>query len=136
MAKAPAPIAVAPWRPTKELSVMAWIEDGFGGVLMVRQARGRMNWALPGGKVKPEETLEASLRREVREETGYAVTSCELLDIYDRPEKMGVSILYRVVLHRTPKGRPRTEEISAFGFKKTLPRNSTPSARFFWRRRA
>src|SRR5580693_4381380 len=51
-------------RPTKEVSVMAWIEDAEQKVLLVRQAVGLRLWALPGGKVKRGESLVKALRRD------------------------------------------------------------------------
>jgi hypothetical protein len=63
------------FNPKKEVSVMAWIEDDQGSVLLVRQAVGRRLWTLPGGKVKRNESLKLALKREVREETGLAVAS-------------------------------------------------------------
>ena len=57
-------------RPTKEVSVMAWIEDAEQKVLLVRQAVGLRLWTLPGGKVKRGESLVKALRRELYEETG------------------------------------------------------------------
>src|SRR6266436_446503 len=44
-------------RPTKEVSVMAWIEDAEQKVLFVRQAVGLRLRTLPGGKVKRGESL-------------------------------------------------------------------------------
>src|SRR3954466_9549612 len=55
---------------SREVSVMAWIEDAYGNFLMVRQAQGKKLWTLPGGKVKATETLEAGLFRELEEEIG------------------------------------------------------------------
>jgi len=52
---------------------MAWIENGQGAVLLVRQTAGHKLWTLPGGKVKTNESLESALKREVREETGLSV---------------------------------------------------------------
>ena len=46
------PVHDAPVRG-KEISVMAWIEDPFGKVLLVKQKRGKRLWSFPGGKVKP-----------------------------------------------------------------------------------
>src|SRR6202030_2847377 len=57
-------------RPTKEVSVMAWIEDAEQKVLLVRQAVGLRLWTLPGGEVKRGESLVKALRRELYEETG------------------------------------------------------------------
>ena len=41
---------IARTRPTKEVSVMAWIEDAEQRVLLVRQAVGLRLWTLPGAK--------------------------------------------------------------------------------------
>jgi ADP-ribose pyrophosphatase YjhB (NUDIX family) len=76
----------ARFNPKKEISVMAWIENGQGAVLLVRQTAGYKLWTLPGGKVKTNKSLESALKREVREETGQSVKAAEYLQMYDRPE--------------------------------------------------
>ncbi len=89
--------------------VVAFIEDGRGRIL-VQPRRGdpalASSWELPGGKVAPGETRAAALAREVREETGLAVTVGELVCAlcYDYGDR-------RVALHSyrcAPTGRPGT----------------------------
>jgi len=51
-----------------------------GQILLVNHRRlGRSYWVLPGGKLKPGETLEACVRREVWEEAGLKVSVKQLL---------------------------------------------------------
>ena len=40
-------------------------------------------WVVPGGYVKPDETVQEAMKREVREETGLEVVSDGLIGIYD-----------------------------------------------------
>ncbi|USZ69021.1 NUDIX hydrolase [Halorussus salilacus] len=54
-----------------------WTTDADGRVLLVRH-EGETAWSDPGGKQEPDESLEATARRETREETGVEV---ELRDI-------------------------------------------------------
>jgi 8-oxo-dGTP pyrophosphatase MutT (NUDIX family) len=71
-------------RLTKEVSVMAWIEDSDKNILLVRQTTGLKLWTLPGGKVKRGELLVKALKREVYEETAMRVQIGSLLGVLDR----------------------------------------------------
>ncbi|MBT2723293.1 NUDIX domain-containing protein [Bacillus sp. ISL-46] len=42
-------------------------------------------WSLPGGGIEPGETVEDAIKREVMEETGFAVVVKKLIGIYSDP---------------------------------------------------
>ncbi len=52
----------------KEVSVLAWIQDAYGNVLLIQQKAGKQLWSLPGGKVRCAEALKKALARELKEE--------------------------------------------------------------------
>lgn len=120
---------------SREVSVMAWIEDAYGNFLMVRQAQGKKLWTLPGGKVKATETLEAGLAREIEEEIGGQVRTAYPTAIFDRPEKRNLTILYHVSLIRQRFRIGNTREIATIEFKARRPTRSSPSAIYFCRLR-
>jgi len=117
----------------KRLSVMAWIEDAFGGVVLVKQAKGSRRWTLPGGKVKPGEAVVNALPREVREEISMQIATAAPLDILDRPRSASVTILYRVLL-KPGVMKPRAREIEKIGIRRRLPKDTSETAAYFWRR--
>jgi ADP-ribose pyrophosphatase YjhB (NUDIX family) len=123
-----------PFNPKKEVSVMAWIEDEKGAVLFVRQALGRKQWTLPGGKVKQNESLKAALARELREETGLVPANSSYRHLYDRPKRGAITVLFRVIVKRLAIRLVfPTPEITEFAFFNRLPTGATVSARFFWK---
>lgn len=64
------------------IGVRAMVEDGDGGLLLVRHTYVE-GWHFPGGGVDPHETVAQAAIREVREETGIAVEGMpELVGIY------------------------------------------------------
>jgi 8-oxo-dGTP diphosphatase len=120
-------------RPTKEVSVIAWIEDATSGVLLVRQAAGLKLWTLPGGKVKKGESLVRALKKEVREETGLRIAVGSLLGVPDRRDKHAITLLFAAV----PSPRSRTvmqkqNEIKKASFQTYPPNKALPSAKYFW----
>ena len=118
----------------KEISVMAWIEDPFGKVLLVKQKRGKRLWSFPGGKVKPREPLLNALKRELREEVNLVVDVAAPVDMFDRWEKRNLTVLFRVILKSGKPLRIRKSEIERVGYYRTVPLASTPSLRYFWQR--
>jgi ADP-ribose pyrophosphatase YjhB (NUDIX family) len=118
---------------TKRLSVMAWIEDAYGGVVLVRQSKGSRQWTLPGGKVKTGEALINALRREILEEIGAEIATAAPLDMLDRPRSGSLTVLYRVLL-KPGVLRPGEPEIAKIGVRRKLPRGSSETAAYFWRR--
>ncbi|MGL4340447.1 MAG: NUDIX hydrolase [Rhodoglobus sp.] len=65
-------------------SVVAIIHDDNGRVLMIHKTDNN-KWALPGGGHEPGETIEDTVIREVREETGYTVRVDTITGIYTSP---------------------------------------------------
>src|ERR1700752_247219 len=109
-------------RPTKEVSVMAWIEDAASSVLLVRQAVGFKLWTLPGGKVKKAESLVRALKREVREETGLRIEVGSLLGVLDRRDKDAITLLFAAIPDkRSSKTSPKQKEIKKAAFQISLP---------------
>lgn len=70
-----------------------------GRVLMLQQAeRGeRAEFMLPGGHVESGELPQQALEREILEETGLTVTSCELAGMFPKEDKPHDIYLYRVL---------------------------------------
>ncbi len=56
------------------MGVAAFISDGSGRVLMVRENYGNHRYGFPGGAVEPGEDLQTALLRECREEIGTDVS--------------------------------------------------------------
>lgn len=112
---------------------MGWAEDAHGGVLMVKQLRGRKLWTLPGGKVEATESVEAGLKREIFEETNARVAFASQMALFDRPDKRNITFLFRVTLQPGDVLKPRPREIAFVDYHATLPRDCSPSLRYFWK---
>jgi ADP-ribose pyrophosphatase YjhB (NUDIX family) len=118
---------------TKEVSVMAWIEDEDQKVLLVRQALGLRLWTLPGGKVKRGESLVKALKRELYEETGLHAQIGSLLGVLDRRDKDAITLLFAAVPKLTSvKVNQNRKEIERADFQSSLPEKASPSAKYFW----
>jgi 8-oxo-dGTP pyrophosphatase MutT (NUDIX family) len=86
-------------------SIRAYIQDQYGGVLLIRR-RGSGKWAMPAGGIEYDESIFECLRREVYEETGLSVIKATLIAIYSEPrfivkntygdEYQGFELLFRV----------------------------------------
>ncbi|HDJ33016.1 MAG TPA: NUDIX hydrolase [Bacteroidetes bacterium] len=58
-------------------------------VLLIRRGKPpfRGMWALPGGFMEMDETLETTARRELEEETGIRTDRLQLIGVYDQPDR-------------------------------------------------
>jgi len=71
---------------TVDLLVFDWTDEILS-LLLIQRGKDPFagHWALPGGFIEPEETLEASARRELKEETGLEVGPLSSLGTYGDP---------------------------------------------------
>ena len=58
-----------------------------GGIPLIRRGSPpfKGSWAIPGGFVEDDETVEEAAAREAREETGLEVRSLRILGVYSKP---------------------------------------------------
>src|SRR5690606_3156659 len=79
-----------------------YVEPGVGQSL----GRGKGYWWVPGGYVRPGETLAAAVVRELREETGLLTEPEGILGVRTRPEDVVVAFRMKVTGGRLqPDGR-------------------------------
>jgi 8-oxo-dGTP diphosphatase len=74
-------------RPSVTVDVALVTREKRSRILLIRRKHGPFAgaWALPGGFIDLDETLEASARRELREETGVEVDDLEQLHAFGDP---------------------------------------------------
>lgn len=63
-------------------AVAAVITDPAGRVLLCQQRHGHHRWALPGGKIRDDESPLRAAVRDIQEEVGAAVTLVDLVGLY------------------------------------------------------
>lgn len=83
-----------------ELTNMCMIEDGKGNVLVQDRVKSWKGVTFPGGKIKFNESIIDSVKREIKEETNLTLSSvkfCGIKDWYD-PDK---NLKYIIFLFKT-----------------------------------
>ena len=80
--------------PRHSVSVAAAILNEDGQLLAVRR-RDNGHWEPPGGVLELDETIQAGLVREVREETGLQVEPQALTGVYENMRRGIVALVFR-----------------------------------------
>ncbi len=113
------------FRRTKKLRVRvaALIENEEKNVLLIQQKKkDKVYWLLPGGGVEFGETAEVALRRELREEIGVEINSCQFLFINESIDPDGKRHLIQLVFQVKLKGTDisiKDKALTGMGFFST-----------------
>jgi 8-oxo-dGTP diphosphatase len=86
------------------VSVTGIITDDHGRALLI-QRRDNHQWEPPGGVLELGESIEAGLRREVREETGMDVEPIALTGVYKNMTRGIIALVFRC---KATGGQPTT----------------------------
>lgn len=99
--------------PRHSVSVAGVILDADGSHVLLIKRRDNGRWEPPGGVLEIEESIEAGLRREVREETGVEIEVEGLSGVYKNMTHGIVALVYRCRAHGQPlPGSDEASEIS------------------------
>ena len=89
--------------PRHSVSVAAAIFDESGQNVLLIKRRDNGRWEPPGGVLELDETIEAGLRREVREETGAIIDVGQLTGVYKNMKRGIVALVFRARLLESPQ---------------------------------
>jgi 8-oxo-dGTP diphosphatase len=122
-------------QPVVAVGAVVFREDS---VLLVQRkhAPNQGQWAIPGGKVRLGETLQAAAEREIREETGIIIKALEpvyTFELIEKDSQDAISYHYVIIdlLAEYLTGEPRAaDDVSAAAWVdqtmfSTLPVNAT-----------
>lgn len=94
-------------RPALTVDALLFVRNGENmRLLMIRRANEpfKNKWALPGGFMDMNETLEEACRRELQEETGIVVDHLEQFRVYDAidrdPRHRTISVVFYAKMER------------------------------------
>lgn len=99
-------------------------------VLLIRRGEHpfKSHWALPGGFLQRNETLEETAKRELREETGVKEAYMEQLysfsDLHRDPRTRVVSVAYLALLNKVPNLKETTDAMDARWFEVSYKMNA------------
>ena len=76
-------------RPARPVLGAAAVVIHDGRLVLIRRGKAPSagEWSIPGGAVELGESVEAALRREVREETGLEIAVGRFLEVFERVER-------------------------------------------------
>ncbi|MCK4413936.1 MAG: NUDIX hydrolase [Candidatus Eisenbacteria sp.] len=119
--------------PYPLVAVDALVEDDQGRILLVQRRYPPAGWALPGGFVEAEETLEEAVARELREETGLTLEEARQFHAYSGPHRDPRHPMISVVFSGCATGTLAAGDDAADA--RFFPRNALPAEIAFDHRR-
>ncbi|MFH1145066.1 MAG: NUDIX hydrolase [Candidatus Eisenbacteria bacterium] len=119
--------------PFPLVAVDCIIRDDQGCVLLIRRLHPPPGWALPGGFVEPDETLEQAVARELEEETGLRLIEARQFHAYSGPGRDPRHPMVSVIFIGRAEGTPVAG--SDAGQVAFFPLNALPAELAFDHRR-
>ena len=98
-----------PWFDTFSTCIIVAVMNDQGQVLLQREARRPTMEVLVAGFIKPGDTAEDTVRREIAEETGLTATSLRYITSY--PHMNGDMLMLAYCAHANGEARPASAEI-------------------------
>ncbi len=89
------------------------IIDVDGGVVVIKRSNPPFGWALPGGFVDYNESLEEAVRREMKEETGLDLLELKQFHTYSDPDRDPRFHTICTVFTAKAKGKPKAGDDAA-----------------------